>query len=820
MQTLLQDLRYGWRMLVKSPGFTAVAVLTLALGIGANSAIFSIVYCTILRPLPFPDSKQLTMIWETDANRALTRGAASPAEFLDWREQNHVFERIASWRTWFYTLTGQGEPEQVWGVSTSAEFFQLIGAHPILGRDFLQEEETPGHEQVVILSYGLWQRRYGGDPAVIGRSIVIDEKPYTVIGVLPAGFSVFGTSRQFDLWMPFAFDRARLNRDDHSVLVFARLKKDVTLAQAQAEMGTILRRLQQQYPTNDEGIGIRVSRMQQEPVRDLLPAMSVLTAAVGLVLFIACANVANLLLARASTREREIAVRAALGAGRKRIIRQLLTESFLLAFLGGGLGLLAAYGGLRLLPIVLPPRGGFGELPRMQEIGIDHTVVGFTVLIACLTGILFGLAPAFQVSQTSLSETLKEGSRGATGARRGHMLRSALVVSEVAFSLLLLLGAGLLIRSFVRLMTEDIGFNPQNLLTMQVWLPESHYAEGRPIISFYERALQQVRGLPGVISASATNFLPMTGWADFCDFDIQGRPAPPPGKEFTSEYLVVDPDYVRTMGIPLKEGRDLMPRDGEQSGGVVLINEALVNRYWPNDDPVGKLVRIQLPETNTPWRPKPREGWLTIVGVVGDVRDWAWSEKRTGQIYLPYQQNPSRLMRLVVRTPADRAVTSSAVRRALMEVDANQPATEIRTMEELVTSAVARRRLSMLLLAIFAGFATLLAAVGIYGVMSYAVTQRTHEIGVRMALGAQPRDVLGMVVREGMFLTLTGVAFGFLASLLSARLIRGLLYGVSALDPVTVFGVAGFLAAVALISCFFPARRATKVDPMVALRYE
>jgi putative ABC transport system permease protein len=820
MQTLLQDLRYGWRMLVKSPGFTAVAVLTLALGIGANSAIFSIVYNTILRPLPFPDSKRLTMIWETDVNRAVTFGAASPAEFLDWREQNHVFERIAAWRTWFYTLTGQGEPEQVWGVRTSTEFFRLIGAQPILGRDFLQEEETPGHEQVAILSYGLWQRRYGGDPALIGRSIVIDEKPYTVIGVLPAGFSLFGTSRQYDLWMPFAVDRSSLNRDDHSVYVFARLKKDFTLAQAQAEMETILRRLQQQYPTNDEGIGIRVSRMQQEPVRDLLPAISVLIAAVGLVLFIACANVANLLLARASTREREIAVRVALGAGRKRIIRQLLTESFLLAFLGGGLGLLAAYGGLRLLPIVLPPRGGFGELPRMQEIGIDHTVVGFTVLIACLTGILFGLAPAFQVSQTSLSETLKEGSRGATGARRGHVLRSALVVSEVAFSLLLLLGAGLLIRSFVRLMSEDIGFNPQNLLTMQIWLPESHYANGRPIISFYERALQQIRALPGVVSASATNFLPMTGWAGFCDFDIEGRPAPPPGKEFTSEYLVVDPDYVRAMAIPLKEGRDLMPRDAEQSAGVVLINEALVNRYWPNDDPVGKLIRIQLPDTNTPWQPKPRAGWLTIVGVVGDVRDWAWSEKRTGQIYLPYQQNPSRLMRLVVRTSADPGLASSAVRRALMEVDENQPATEIKTMDQFVTSAVARRRLSMLLLTIFAGFATLLAAVGIYGVMSYAVTQRTHEIGIRMAMGAQPRDVLKMVVREGMFLTLIGVAFGFVASLLSVRLIRGLLYGVSALDPVTVFGVAGFLAAVALISCFFPARRATKVDPMVALRYE
>jgi putative ABC transport system permease protein len=447
-------------------------------------------------------------------------------------------------------------------------------------------------------------------------------------------------------------------------------------------------------------------------------------------------------------------------------------------------------------------------------------VAAFTVLMACLTGVLFGLAPAFQISHTSLSETLKEGSRGATGARRGHVLRSALVVSEVAFSLLLLLGAGLLIRSFVQLMSEDVGFNPQNLLTMQIWLPESHYSEGRPIISFYERALQQIRALPGVASASATNFLPMTGWTDFCDFDIQGRPAPPPGKEFTSEYVVVDSDYVRTMGIPLKEGRDLMPSDAQESGGVVLVNETLANRYWPHEDPVGKLIRIQLPDTNTPWRPKPRGGWLTIVGVVGDVRDWAWSEKRTGQIYLSYQQNPSRLMRLVVRTSADGAVAPSTVRRALMEVDATQPATEIRTMNELVTSAVARRRLSMLLLAIFAGFATLLAAVGIYGVMSYAVTQRTHEIGIRMALGARPRDVLGMVIREGMFLTLTGVAFGFMASLLSTRLIRGLLYGVSVLDPVTVFGVVGFLAAVALISCFFPARRATKVDPMVALRYE
>jgi len=819
MQTLWNDLRYGWRMLGKAPGFTAVAVLTLALGIGANSAIFSVVYSTLLRPLPFPHADQLQMIWETDASLGLTRGAVAPAQFLDWQRQSRTFDKMSVERTWFYTLTGRAEPEQVWGMATSTNFFQLLAIKPMAGRDFLAEEETPGRNQVVILSYGIWQRRFAGDPAILGQSIQIDEKPYIVVGILPRGFSLFGTSRQFDVWTPFAFDPAHMNRDDHSVLVFGRLKPEATQEQAQAEMETILQRLRRDYPDTDTS-GVRVSPMQDEPVRDIRPALMLLVCAVGFVLLIACVNVANLLLARSASRSREIAIRAALGAGQWRIVRQLLTESLLLSFAGGVFGLLLAEGGLRLLHVILPPQGGLGELPRMNEIGLHPVVVGFTFLICCVTGVVFGLAPAIQIAHTSLSETLKEGSRGSTGARRGRFVSAALVVSEIALSLLLLVGAGLLVRSFALLINEDIGFRPEHLLTMQVWLPETHYADGRPLVNFYGQALDRVRAVPGVESATAANFLPMSGWFDLCDFDIQGHPAPPPGKEFTGHYTVVDSQYVHTMGLALKEGRDFSSADGAETQGVVIVNESLAHQYWPQQDAIGQEISIHVPPSSAPWKPQQRNNWLRVVGVVGDIRDWSWNQQLPDELYLPYTQNPSRLMRLVVRTNAEPESMTTAIRHTLESLDPNQPVTEIRTMDQLVDSALARRRLSMILLAIFAGFATLLAGIGIYGVMSFAVSQRTHEIGIRLALGAQPRNLVNMIVGEGMMLSMVGVLLGFIASMLSMRTIRSLLYGISALDPVTFFGVAAFLAAVAFASCYFPARRATKVDPIQALRSE
>jgi predicted permease len=820
MGTMWQDLKYGWRMLRRSPGFAAVAILTLGIGIGANAAIFSVINTLLLRPLPFPDAQRIVFIWETDPNRNITRGIASPAEFLDWTDQNRSFEALSAWRTWFYNLTGSGEPEQVWGVHSSGNFFRMLGVAPALGRDFIPEEERPGHDQVVIISYGLWQRHYGGDLGILGKTIALDEKPYTVIGVLPRDFSLFGTSRQYDVWMPFAFDRAQLHREEHSVMVFGRLRKGTSIPQAQAEMETIFARLKQQYPGVDQQNGVRIVSFREDLTKSLKQGLLILPVAVGLVLLIACANIANLMLARATAREREIALRASLGAGRRRIMRQLLTESVLLALIGGVLGLLIAYGGLRVLRVSLPPGGGYGEMPHVEWLGIDGTVLAFTMGISILTGLIFGLAPAIQISRSELYESLKDGSRGSTGGRRSQLLRSTLVIAEVSFSLLLLVGAGLLIRSFYLLMSEDLGFDPTSVLTAQVWLPESHYPPGPPVMNFYQQVLDRLQALPGVKSASAANFIPLSGWGDFCNFDISGRPVAPADKPDTAQYRTGDWRYIYTMGIALKSGRDFTSADGPDAPGVALVNEALVHRYWQDENPIGKQIRLKFPPTKTVWQPVARDSWLTIVGIVGNVREWEWGDEQVGQIYLPYAQNPSRIMRLVMRTNGDAAALAPAMRQAVESVDPSQPITEVRTMDRYLAQAVSQRRLNMLLLAVFAAIATILAAIGIYGVMAYAVTQRSHEIGIRMALGAEPSDVLKMVVGDGMKLALSGLLIGIVGAALLTRYLESELYGIKTSDPYTFVCVALGLAAVAAAACYFPARRATKVDPLTALRYE
>jgi putative ABC transport system permease protein len=820
MGNIWQDLRYGWRMLRRSPGFTAVAILTLAIGIGVNAAMFSVINTVLLRPLPFPDSQRIVLVWDTDPNRNVNRGIASPAEFLDWRDQNHVFEELSAWRTWYYNLTGTGEPEQVWGVHASGNFFRLLGVTPILGRDFIAEEEQAGHDQVVIITYGLWQRRYGGDPGIIGRSILLDEKPFVVVGVLPRGFSLFGTSRVFDVWMPFAFDRSQLHREDHSVIVFGRLRKETGLSQAQAEMETIIARLKKEYPGVDQQNGVRVVTFRDDLARGLKTGLLILLAAVALVLLIACVNVANLMLARAATREREIALRSSLGAGRRRIMRQLLTESLLLALIGGACGIFVAYGGLHLLRAALPPEGGYGEIPHVEWIGIDGAVLAFAFGASLLTGIVFGMAPAIQISRSHLYESLKEGSRGSTGGRPSQLIRSTLVVAEVAFSLLLLVCAGLLIRSFYLLMAEDLGFNPERVLTGQIWLPESHYASGPPVLNFYQQLIDRTGALPGVKSASAVNFLPLSGWGDFCNFDITGRPIAPADKPNTTQYRVADWRYLRTMGITVKSGRDFTSSDGPNAEGVVLLNEALVHRYWPDENPVGKQIRLKFPPTNSPWQPVARESWLTIIGIVGDVREWEWGEEKVGQIYLPYAQNPSRIMRLVIRSSGDPSALAPTMRRVVASVDPSQPVTEIRTMDQFLAQAVSQRRLNMLLLGVFAAIATILAAIGIYGVMAYAVTQRSHEIGIRMALGAEPGDVLKMIVGDGMKLAVIGLLIGIVGAAILTRYLASELYGIKTTDPSTFVGVAFGLATVAAAACYFPGRRATKVDPLTALRHE
>ena len=819
MGTFWQDLRYGARMLRRNPGFAAVAILTLAIGIGANVVIFSIVNGVLLKPLPFPDSGRVVTIWETDANRNITRGTASAPEYLDWRDMNHVFQDLSASRAVYFTLTGNGEPEQVWGFEVTGNFFRMLRVSPILGRDFTSEDEQPGHDQVIILGYGLWQRHYGGDPSIIGKSIVVDEKPFTVIGVLPRTFSLYGTVPEFEMWKPFAFNRTQLDRENHELIIFGRLRDGVTIPQANAEMVTIQERLKKQYPGIDQKNGIRVVGFHEELVSTLRPGLLLLLAAVAFVLLIACANVANLMLARAAVREREIAIRTSMGAGRRRILRQLLTESALLSLVGAAFGIFAAYGGLHILRAVVPS-GGRGQVPHPEWITIDGTVLGFTILIALFAGILFGLAPAIQISRSRLYESLKEGSRGSTGGRRSQLARSVLVVSEVAFSLMLLVGAGLLVRSFVLMMSEPLGFDPENLLTMQIFLPEAHYPQPANLLNFYQAAVDRAAALPGVKSASVVNFLPLTGWTGFCDFDITGRATPPSGEHFTAQYRTSDWRYLRTMGIPVEEGRDFASSDGPDSQGVALINEALAHRYWPNEDPIGQQIHLIFPAQLRPWDAIPHQGPVTIVGVVGDTRDWAWSEPKIAQLYLPETQNPSRIMRLVVRSGGDPAQLTSAVRHAVETVDPNQPVTDVKTMDEYLEAALARRRLNMTLLAFFAVVAALLAAIGIYGVMGYAVTQRSHEIGIRMALGAEPGDVLRMIVGDGMKLTGVGLSLGLLGSLLVMKYLESQLYGIKARDPLTFVGVAAGLALVALAACYFPARRATKVDPLVALRYE
>ena len=820
MRAFWQDLRYGMRMLRRNPGFAAVAILTLAIGIGANVMIFSIVNAVLLKPLPFPDSGRLVTLWETDANRGVVRGTASAPELLDWRNMNHSFQDLSGWRALYFTITGSGEPEQVWGSQVSGNFFRMLRVSPILGRDFSAEDEQPGHENVVILSYALWERHYGGDSSIVGRTISLDDNSFAVIGVLPRGFTLYGTAPEFEIWKPFAFDRTQLDRENHELVIFGRLRDNITLQQAQTEMETILAQLKKQYPGIDQKNGIRVAGFHDELVKSIRPGLLLLFAAVGFVLLIACANVANLMLARASVREREIAVRASLGAGRRRILAQMLTESLLLALIGAAAGIIFAYLGLDVLRGVMPPGVRRGQIPHVEWITINGRVLGFAFLISLVTAVIFGLAPAVQVTRSELYESLKAGGRGSTGGRRSHIARSVLIVSEVAFSLLLLVGAGLLVRSFALMMSEDLGFNPSKLMTMQVFLPEKHYATGQAIVNFDNTVVDRVAALPGVVSASAVNFLPLTGWTAFADFDIAGRPNPESGEHFTAAYRVADWRYLRTMEITLKSGRDFTSADGPDSQGVVLINETLAHRYWPGEDPLGKQIKLSFPATLRPWDAQTRQGWLTIVGVVADVRDWSWAEPKVAQLYLPDTQNTSKIMRLVIRSGVDAGQITSAVRRIVESVDPNQPVTEVSSMNEFLIVVLAQRRLNMALLAFFAGIAAILATIGIYGVMSYAVTQRSHEIGIRMALGAEPREVLRMIVNEGMQLALLGLLLGIVGAVIATKYLESQLYGVKARDPLTFITVAGGLALVALAACYFPARRAAKVDPLTALRYE
>lgn len=800
MDTFFQDLRFAARMLIARPAFTALAVIALALGIGANSAIFSVVNTVLLKPLPMESPERVVVVFEHSTR--VGRFSISVPNFVDWLAQQQVFEHLAAFTRTTQQLTGGGEPERISGAAVTSEFFPALAAKPLLGRGFLPAEDKPGAEPTTVLGYALWQRRFGGDPSIVGKPITLGGKATTVIGVMPKEVTM---PSRAEIWVPFALDPAKNSRGAHFLVGLARLKSGVTPQAAEVGMDAIAKQLEQQYPDSNTGWDVDVMPLQDLVVRDVKPALLVLLGAVGCVLLIACANVANLLLARAATREKEIAVRTALGAGRGRLLRQLLTEGLLLSLLGAALGLLAAYWSIDLILAAGPK-----DLPRAAEIGIDGKVLLFTVGIALATGILFGLVPALQASVPNLAETLKEGSGKTTAGTRRHRVRSALVVAEVALALMLLVGAGLMVKSFLRLQDVPPGFGVQGVVTARVALPEAQYAEDAQRATFFKALQERVSALPGVSSASIIDELPLSNSGSMLSFVIEGQPEPPPGQEISSHIHVVGNDYFKTMQIPILRGRPLTEHEAWDLQDSLVINETMALKLWPGQDALGQ--RISFGGQDGPW--------LTVVGIAGDVHHSSLEDEPGMDTYIPFMTFASDEMSVIARTEGDIAPLTPAIREQIRQLNPNLPVFDVSTLEQKMADAVSRPRFNLLLLGLFASLALLLAVVGIYGVMAYTVTERTREVGIRMALGANRGDVLRMILRQGMTLVFIGLALGFLGSFALSRALSSLLFGVSVTDPIVFAAVATILIAIALVAVYVPARRATKVDPMVALRYE
>lgn len=818
MMLFWQDIKYGARMLLKSPGFTLVAVITLALGIGANTAIFSVVNAVLLRPLSYKDSNRIVTVLRDG------RQPISPANFLDLQGQNKSFEQMAAAELWGGTLTGGDRAESLVGLRMGDNLFSLLGVQPLIGRAFATDDYQPGKERVIVLGHSLWQRRFGGEQNILGRQITLDGESYTVVGVMPRDFRFppFWATRA-EMWSPLVLANRAAQRNASSLRAFGRLNAGVTREQAQAEMDAISKQLEKTYPETNTGVTVRVDPLHEKVVGDVRPALLVLLGAVCLVLLIACANVANLLLARAATRQKEMAIRAALGASRWRVTRQLLTESVILALLGGATGLLLAFWLIDLLTKLLEGNTTSLSLtmPRLNEIGVDLPTLGFTLVVALLTGVFFGVIPALQASRQNLNETLREGGRGATLNRRGQRLRGALIVAEMSIAVVLLIGAGLMMRSFLRLQAIDPGFDPRNVLTFTVSLAGAKQYVGAQRELFYRGLIEQLKKLPGVQSASAVNHLPLAGDTWGMSIAIEGHPLPSPGETNRAVYRVSLPDYFRTMGMSLHRGRDFNDRDVMDAPGVVIINETAARRHWAGEDPIGKRLTLGDPRTN----PK----WLTVVGVVKDVKQEAWTSEPSDEVYLPFLQSKSYVeetgratsyMTIAIRTTTDPLTLTTAAQNAVWSLDKNLPVSNVASLEQVIADAVLQPRFNLLLIGIFAAVALLLSAVGLYGVIAYFVTERTREIGIRLALGAQTGDVMKIVVGQGVLLSLIGIAIGIAAAFALARVVASLLYGVSATDPATFVGVAILLIFVALFACYIPARRAMKVDPMIALRYE
>ncbi|HVG21515.1 MAG TPA: ABC transporter permease [Blastocatellia bacterium] len=804
METIIKDLRFAIRMLSKNPGFTVVAVIALALGIGANTAIFTVVNAILLRPLPFKDPARLVMTYGMDPKIGQDRIPLSVADYLDWRSQNQVFESMAAFSDNSFNFTSGETPEQVRGARVTADFFAVLGAQAEMGRTFQPEEDRPGADPVVVVSGGFWRRQLGARPDVIGQQINLNSRAYTVVGVMPASFSF---PEEVVLWTAQSLDPPA-RRGPYFMWGLGRLRPGATVAQARMEMDTVARRIQQETRSTQNDWTLTAVSLTEQIVGNVRTELLLLLAAVVFVLLIASANVANLLLSRAAAREKEIAIRSALGASRGRLVRQLLTESLLLAFVGGAVGLLLALWGVDVLVALSP-----NNIPRLNEVAVDGRVFGFTLLVSLSSGILFGLAPALYSSRLNLNESLKEGGRGASESFGRRRLRSALVVAEIALSLMLLIGAGLMIKSFVRLQGVNPGFNPENILTMQISLPGAKYSETSKTSTFYQQLLTRVESLPGVQSAGLAFSLPPDLLEVSDNYAVEEHPTPPGESDPIAPVNFVSTTFFKTLGIPLVSGRFFTDDDNPNSPDVVIISEAMAKRYFGSESPLGKRFKQGgLDRTANPW--------MEIVGVVGDVKYSGLAAKPEPAYYLAHRQATLRSMYLVVRTASDPASLAPAIRGEVWALDKEQPVARVRTMEELLSRSVSQPRFRTLLISVFAATALLLAAVGIYGVISYSVAQRTHEIGIRMALGARQGSILKMIVGQGLRLALIGTGVGLAGAYLTTRVLSSLLFGVSATDTLTFVGIPLLLTGVVLLASYVPARRATKVDPLTALRYE